>query len=755
MPRLAQPFGSTSIEVNKQSIARYFGVKQSEVIYFAAGVDLGGYKVIYDKLQQRAYSLPTGISAGTTAISLSSAGVLVHSAGSVDLGALAVTREEFVTLPGSFTSGATLNVKNELLVYLNSKYRWGGAFPKTIPANSTPASTGGIGPTAWIFSDTAGLRAELASGVGDTMVGNQLDYNGAVAVTQRSRNNLNPSVLDFGADRTGINDSTAAFNAAVAAVPASTNLLIPSGTYKLNSDIAGNNHKVTLMEPVTFTGTGKFIRATVTRIMPDGTERISQWAKPGSTEYMTSSAVFGDLGATATGIQIGGAVPHNGTDGAMLFSDGSSGWVGLRASKWPHPTELAIYPSTRAGVCRTIAGGNAVKVLSGASIQASDVGKPISIYDVLYTVLGITADGFTVKNINGTAVTWPSTASHTFITCYYQGAGVCAVSGTSVTRISGDPFVVPDPTVPQTMTIGGVDYRVVAFTDPQHVTLNAAPGDSASTEYSFWGTVNSLNSALRVHRLNAAGFEENISIIANNAGFYQIHAAASNPANEQYPIFIGCGWDAATGGQMKKSLIAAGNGDVTLGGTYGVGPLYVPYATGETSKPQIKIDNSTGSATVSVLASTTDASLTLLAKGNGRVVVHSELAVNAAAYPYIDNVYTCGRSGNRWTQVWATNGVIQTSDERLKIFDKLSEAELKCGLILAMDVKKFRWKDKSDDLYHFGVLAQRVISVFRDNGLDALEYGVVMYDQDADIYSVSYNELNSLCLAALADKLLG
>lgn len=171
MPRLAQPFGSTSIEVNKQSIARYFGVKQSEVIYFAAGVDLGGYKVIYDKVQQRAYSLPTGISAGTTAISLSSAGVLVHSAGSVDLGALAVTREEYVTLPGSFTSGATLTVKNELLVYLDSKYRWGGEFPKTIPANSTPASTGGVSNSAWIPVGDITLRSELASPNGINLLG--------------------------------------------------------------------------------------------------------------------------------------------------------------------------------------------------------------------------------------------------------------------------------------------------------------------------------------------------------------------------------------------------------------------------------------------------------------------------------------------------------------------------------------------------------------------------------------------------------
>ncbi len=143
--------GSTGILTNKQAVARHFGVKQSEVVYFSVGVDLGGYKVIYDKETQRAYSLPANIAPGTTAISLSTAAVLRHSAGSVDLGALAVSREEYVTLPGSFDSGSTLNVKNELLTYTDGKYRWVGALPKIVPADSTPTTTGGVGDGAWCW----------------------------------------------------------------------------------------------------------------------------------------------------------------------------------------------------------------------------------------------------------------------------------------------------------------------------------------------------------------------------------------------------------------------------------------------------------------------------------------------------------------------------------------------------------------------------------------------------------------------------
>lgn len=153
--------GSTGILTNKQAVARHFGVKQSEVVYFSVGALLDGYKVIYDKITQRAYSLPANLGSGVTTVSLSTTGVLVHSAGSVDLGELAVAREEYVTLPGSFDTGATLNVKNEILTHTTGKYRWDGELPKTVLSGSTPASTGGEGIGAWVSVGDGVLRSQL------------------------------------------------------------------------------------------------------------------------------------------------------------------------------------------------------------------------------------------------------------------------------------------------------------------------------------------------------------------------------------------------------------------------------------------------------------------------------------------------------------------------------------------------------------------------------------------------------------------
>ncbi|EBS2632562.1 hypothetical protein DRX00_12420 [Salmonella enterica subsp. enterica serovar Gatuni] len=151
-PQFSQPKGAVSKETNKDSIARKFGCKKSEVLYAKTGAGLTGYKVIYDKVSQRSYALPSNLPAGATITSLTD-GVLVHSAGTVDLGALAVLRGEFVTLAENFTSGFTIRVKNEVVSDGTYLYRWAGSLPKTVAAGATVANTGGESASSWVLSD--------------------------------------------------------------------------------------------------------------------------------------------------------------------------------------------------------------------------------------------------------------------------------------------------------------------------------------------------------------------------------------------------------------------------------------------------------------------------------------------------------------------------------------------------------------------------------------------------------------------------
>ncbi|HFK5634947.1 TPA: right-handed parallel beta-helix repeat-containing protein [Enterobacter kobei] len=83
----------------------------------------------------------------------------------------------YVILTGkTFTTGATINNPNEVLLNTadGEYYKWTGSFasgPKVVPENSTPASTGGIAPGAWIGVGDASLRAALAASDGEKYIG--------------------------------------------------------------------------------------------------------------------------------------------------------------------------------------------------------------------------------------------------------------------------------------------------------------------------------------------------------------------------------------------------------------------------------------------------------------------------------------------------------------------------------------------------------------------------------------------------------
>ncbi|EPY1673807.1 hypothetical protein ACW9T4_003009 [Salmonella enterica subsp. enterica] len=65
----------------------------------------------------------------------------------------------------SFQAGATLTLPNQVLrdTSTGEYYRWDGAFPKDVPAGSTPDSTGGVGIGAWLGVGSAVLSGEFGS----------------------------------------------------------------------------------------------------------------------------------------------------------------------------------------------------------------------------------------------------------------------------------------------------------------------------------------------------------------------------------------------------------------------------------------------------------------------------------------------------------------------------------------------------------------------------------------------------------------
>jgi hypothetical protein len=108
-------------------------------------------------------------------------------------------------------------------------------------------------------------------------------------------------------------------------------------------------------------------------------------------------------------------------------------------------------------------------------------------------------------------------------------------------------------------------------------------------------------------------------------------------------------------------------------------------------------------------------------------------------YPAADNTQTLGKSGNRWSEVHAGNGTINTSDERLKqaireIDAKVLKAWGKVNYV------QYKFKDavqkKGDGARtHIGLIAQRVKEAFESEGIDPFAYGILCWDSWGDEYA--------------------
>ncbi|EMM6473291.1 hypothetical protein RJO68_004438, partial [Enterobacter hormaechei] len=77
----------------------------------------------------------------------------------------AVSAFGYITLD-SFEDGNNLTLPNQVLRLeaTGEYYRWDGPFPKDVPENSTPDTTGGIGDGKWVSVGDAALRTELSNG---------------------------------------------------------------------------------------------------------------------------------------------------------------------------------------------------------------------------------------------------------------------------------------------------------------------------------------------------------------------------------------------------------------------------------------------------------------------------------------------------------------------------------------------------------------------------------------------------------------
>ena len=103
--------------------------------------------------------------------------------------------------------------------------------------------------------------------------------------------------------------------------------------------------------------------------------------------------------------------------------------------------------------------------------------------------------------------------------------------------------------------------------------------------------------------------------------------------------------------------------------------------------------------------------------------------------PVADGTASLGAAGNRWSEVFASNGTINTSDAREKTAVRaLTDSEIAAAKELSKEIGAFKFlsaiEQKGDAARtHIGMTVQRAIEIMTSHGLDPMAYGFICFDE--------------------------
>jgi hypothetical protein len=574
---------------------------------------------------------------------------------------------------GAYGAGLVFTSYNQTFSYLGDFYA-----PSADVA--LPYPTTGVG------------AAEIATfrNVGDAVLRSALATTGGSALVHHEGQTLQarldglPSVKDtpFSATGSGIVNESTAFQAANDSVTGgeSGTFYVPKGTYKLDADVTPNSRTVTFVcaAGAVFTGAGKlktnYVMLTAT----------------GSSNGKSRHKFGGNL--NEGGLQVGGGVPWEGGEGVTLSNDGHANWLKLQTSINYNPTELVIYGASGQGRAISVTSTAFIDRTEGTNFDASWVGKAFYFNYKKYEVKAfVSVNRLELQEVGGAAVSFVGASISAFHFILTTGVGLCSVTGTTVTRLSGQPFVPFYATPGFSFKIGGVSRTVVGFTNGDVMTLSAAPGDTASATYEYGLDINGQVSTVRVQK-QFGTTEENLTISARASGEYEIRAGQAGNG-EYYPIKFYNGQIAAftprpvmqvnqsgrVGVSNSTTFAPAALAHISGDRTEGLGSgLYnevtrtsTQWSDGERSLEVGTFANGTQGGYLQGRDSANNPYDVCLNPRGGNVGVGlnspvMKLTVAGVVGPGTDNTYSLGQSGARWSVVWAATGTINTSDERTK-----------------------------------------------------------------------------------------
>jgi len=172
-----------------------------------------------------------------------------------------------------------------------------------------------------------------------------------------------------------------------------------------------------------------------------------------------------------------------------------------------------------------------------------------------------------------------------------------------------------------------------------------------------------------------------------------------------------------------------------------------------------------------------DATAGRLRVSAGNFVINTATYITGSLFGNSDGTYNLGGSGTRWNTVYATNGTINTSDEREK--ENIIDTPLGLDFISRLRPVQAKWKDfetevpetNSDgemifdednkpvmktEMYthkrnHQFLIAQQVKVVMDELGIESNDFAGYIYDEEADKYGLRYTEFIGPIIKALQE----
>lgn len=658
----------------------------------------------------------------------------------------------------SFEDGATLTLPNQVLRYkaTGEYYRWGGSFPKVVPAGSTPASTGGISSTAWLSVGDAALRTQL--GNPDTMgsvvaMRIQSAWGKQRTLTDKLSDVINARDI-VGVDVTGAADSTAAMQAAF------NSMSVTGGCIHVRAQ-----DKLKLSSSLT---------------IPQNCSLIGELGDPEQAKPSLNQSYydFGNcirLSSTATITLDRGAS----IDGFIIINDGLSLPVTNNATATTVKAQFsgtalkAVEPGNKFSNLLVLGFeyafyGAAVSPVSGRTVfenfhfdctngihkeYSVDIDRFWGVHGWPYLTAHVT--GVTDANLarSGTAIYLKNVAdwsqlfgcfcygyNNGFIfedvwNCQIIGGGADACGSVGIANIgtsrfnrASNFFINSNNTCITINVTGGTNPDFKTFncvlngvSYGAYVTAGSyfSHGDSfmggvgvAFTDGTVSGGISDpyFDGVVTPIVLTAAS-----ELVVTRSGFKFSATQPNTTVAEKY--------FATETIYHDRRPVAVDNGHFfEQGAMLNDGKMHGLWRAG------VRLKNATVGSESSNYAFT--------AYNNATWVDRFVMTADGVFRPVADGVQPLGAASNRWGQIYSASSTISTSDKRAKSqLKKISEAEKATASQIKGMIKSFKFRDavkekSADDArIHFGVIAQEVEQAFKDNGLNPESYGMFCYDE--------------------------